>query len=196
MSPEKNQSRSEKAINADVIELGLRTHYIAEKLTSGSPVEIPKLKNRNELMNVCQNEDEGVIQGLRAEIKAGNEIFGIVDVFVKLDDGVMEGTAITRSVPNQRAELVSFINPDGITEIGRKHNSGLDSTVSGNHLALSFNKNGSMNIMDMGSTNGTNLYRHRMHEPKDSAIEDPTNNIDNWSLKSEKIKKIMLDSIE
>lgn len=196
MSPEKHQSKSEKAINADNIELGLKEYYIAEKLQPGTPVEIPRLKNRNELLANAYNEKENVFQGLRGEMRVGNEILGIVDVFAKVDNGVMEGTAITRSVPGGRAELVCFVKPDELTELGRRHNDGLDNAVSSNHLALGFGDNGNLNIMDVGSTNGTKLYRHKIYRSDGSDIKNPTTEINNWSLKSAEVKQIMYGSLE
>lgn len=195
MSPEKH-NKSEKTTYADGVELSLKEYYLVEKLNPGSPVKIPQPKQRSDFMNDCQNSKEGVYQGLRTTIKAGNEFFGIVDVFLKTDNGAMEGTAITRNIPNERAEFVTFIKPSGITEIGRNHNNNLDNSVSRNHLVLSFNDEGGINIMDMGSANGTKLYRHKKPGPKNLLIENPTDDINSWSLKSAEIKKTMQDSAE
>jgi hypothetical protein len=196
-SPEIN-NRSEKAINADIVELGLKEYYLAEKLNPGSPVEIPKLNNSDGLLQEYQNEERDVYQGLLAELRVGDEILGIVNVFVKTEDGIMDGIAVTRNIQNQQAELIGFVNPNlnKITEIGREHNKSLDNSVSRNHLALSYNNKGGVNIMDMGSTNGTLIFRHNKPGLKNIAIDNPANNVDNWSIDSAEIKKTMQNMLD
>jgi hypothetical protein len=147
------------------------------------------------------NPGEGVDQSLRAIIKAGDEFFGIVDVLtISQTTGktpkFMEDTVITRHLPNQRAELIGFVNRDGkpIT-IGRSYQD-LGIKTSREHFLVIQDMDGAIGIVEPHkTTNGTEVFtpsknskfgvsEKLLHMDTVDAVED----FDFWSVKSDDVK--------
>lgn len=177
---------------------GLRARYDSVKLVPGDVHEITPLFSQQHEMAVCGNPFEGIDQHLRAVIKAGDEFFGIVDV-ISIDRSkdhklvVQQTTALTRHLPNQRAELVGFIHPEGPQlKIGRNYQPGLSAKTSREHFAIAQFKDGYIGIVEpKETTNGTEVYTPSIHAKQDVSkrllhmdTADPAGDFDFWSVKS------------
>ena len=184
---------------------GLRDRYESIQLKPGIVHEIPPLENDEQMISGCENPADGVRQSLRAMIKVGDEFLGVVDVFLinrSASGGrpnILEGTAITRHISDGRADLIGFIgnNQDHLT-IGRSHQKELNPKVSREQFSIGRAKDGSIGIIDLDSTNGTEVFMPSKNskygfETKDLNSKNPTDDIDFWSVKSALIGQELLE---
>lgn len=204
MSPEQKQLPKAKIDETEIGEIeisaevakGLRAHYESTTADSKEVLEIPK----SNLIAECSSRNEGVYQDLRALVKAGDDYFAIISVFANrsVDNPIpLSETVIARHRPGERAELIGVIgkNEDPM-KIGRSHQKGfgLGPTVSREHFAVAQSDDGKMGIIDMGSSNRTEVFLTKKELPSTTSV-DPLNDIDFWSVKSADLKSSLQEHL-
>lgn len=194
MSPELKQiSEAESPSN---IKKGIETDFSGLDLTAGEILSLnPDLKP----MSGCGNQAEGVYQDLMLMIKAGDDFFSVVDVFVidkandKPEPSRIKTTMITRHRTDERAQIVGFVEPaSNPLLVGRTVDNKFADNVSRKHFAIGISpEDGHIEIADMKSSNGTRVFGTTEEINKLNA-SNPISNIDFWSAKSSDLKAQLL----
>lgn len=193
------QMQLPEAESPSKITKGLETDFISLDLEPG---KILSLTTDIKPMGGCFNQAEGVYQDLKLVIKAGDDFFSVVDVFVaeKPDDeqeaSRMKATVITRHHEDDRAEIVGFIEPEqGPLVVGRTVDNKFADNVSRKHFAVGVSpKDGHIEIADMKSSNGTRIFA-TTEEVKRLHDSNPINDTDFWSVKSSDLKASLKDRL-
>ncbi|MGD0283973.1 MAG: FHA domain-containing protein [Candidatus Saccharimonadales bacterium] len=188
-------------------DIGSQYKFETHKLVPGFVFELPNKVHGS--MEIAHNGYEGVHQSLRAIIRADLELFGVVDVSVNsIDDSGKETNidkvAITYLDPKgERASLVGFVEDKEPVYVGRGYQTGLDDGTSRRHFVVAKAEDGSVGIIDLGSTNGTEVITYpRLISERKFALQslisqmpesartasEPLKNIRLWSVKSAQIK--------
>lgn len=191
MSPE--QAKKPELTPAEAFVEDLKNNYDSTLLIPEVVFEVPPIKTTDQSMASCSNRPEGVYQELRAVVEAGDKLFPITDVVVRLQsDGFrrpdfVDSTLVAKSVSGQRAEIVDISRKRGQLDIGRNPtpNLDLDEQTSKNHFSVIQAFDGTIGIVDHNSIDGIVVYTQKM--------TDNPNKIrpighDVWSVKSAKLK--------
>ena len=201
MSPDKSPDLkllpSAEAESPAEVKKAIRDRYESTVVDSNTVFELPEGS-----MSDCGNRSEGVYQDLMAVIKAGDDYFALIDVFAINKSGsgpeTITETVIARHRPGQRAELVGVVgqNKEPIV-IGRSHQTdmGLGSTVSREHFGVAQDETGKIGILDLGSTNRTEVFKSKKDTEPQYETEDPLSDIDFWSVKSADLRTGLEDYI-
>lgn len=131
-------------------------NIVSDDLRPHLPKSFPDSTN-----NIADSWSPGTRTGqeLIGVVSAGDEVFGIVRVNCLGDRSNVEtGFVLTRFKDEGRAELVGIIKDDEPLVIGRSELSHLDPTTSRQHFKVKRLK-GVIIVEDVGSTNGTTLFR-------------------------------------
>jgi len=211
MSPEVYQeneplARAESSEKAREIADELRETYHSTKL-SGDRLELPAFSKELEI-DSCSKPELGVSQQLRAVVKAGQDIFGIVEAIaqIKLQDEskphFIDATIITRHNADGRAVIVKTITTrgNGVEPIGRSHQKGLGDEVSRNHFYIETNIDRTLNIYDgdasgKPSTNGTEVFEIKPVTGSSKPEKPWGSDFTFWAPESTDVKKKITDSI-
>jgi len=186
----------------------LRERYESAKLEPGIEKKIPVFSR---VMETCGNPNVGLDQYLMGIVVAANkDIFAIVDVTAVFgpSDGykpcTMIKTAITRHIPGGRAELVGFIDTDNKPKtIGRTPSNNYSKYTSRRHFSVSQGVDGSVNVADMHSEAGTELFTavedsefglNKGINPRDDT-DNPIDDLTFWSVKSSLLREKLTETI-
>lgn len=188
------RNKTETRESGDRISADLKNRYNSETLTSPDQVHVVKSpEDGGDYLSIAYNQQEGARQYLRAMIKAGEEFFSVIDCSVDNNDGTKTDKSIlARHVSGGRAEFAGEIGVNSVIKIGRGPDNDLNKTVSREHFAVAQDEKGQFAIVDLRSTNKTEVFYPKSDGSGISEIEDknnPLNNINFWSVKSSELKK-------
>lgn len=198
--PQEKGPESKESV--DYIDQRLSEIYQKTTLTSSEQgIELPEIivdedDNSNEMAG-CYNGDTR--QRLRAVIRAGNEIFSIIDVSVlSYDQGttdtenIIKSTIISRHIKGERAEPVGILDKNSQVFIGREHlsanNENLSDTLSRTHFAIAKDNEGRIAIADTNSTNHTEVFFQNDNPVNYEDPKNPLSRLEFWSIKSAKAR--------
>jgi hypothetical protein len=138
---------------------------------------------------------EGIFQTPIALVKAGDEVFSVVNVMHKTElDHSIERTILTRLSPNgDRAEFVGILGEKPLA-VGREYQRDmhLGDMTSRRHFLISKTHGESITIGDTQSSNGTEVIIGRQTMPDNHPLHDHRI----WGMESAKVKEIVTNSEE
>ena len=205
MSPEiyqevENVVKPESSEQAQEIASKLRENYHSTKL-SGNRLDLTAFSKELEI-DACEKRDidSTVTQQLRAVVKAGQEIFGIVEATIIQQTGseplIEDAVVITRHNSQGRAEVIStLIRGHGVEHIGRAHQTDLGDEVSREHFSITQDVYGGLIIKDgksdgSASTNGTEVFEIKPSDKeRPNKPDKPWEDFTFWAPESSDVKK-------
>ena len=145
------------------------------------------IEQLTDYMQVFGSEEEKVYQLLRSMAKVGDEIISVIDIVYSDNKGdLFSQSAITRYVPNNRAEFVTFINrgEEPIT-LGRNDLNNENMTISRVHCQFYQDESGNINCADLNSKNHTQIFAQIANSDGETMTDprNPTRDFTTWSLK-------------
>jgi hypothetical protein len=197
ITPEAVQTPESRSEHAREIKDALEANYTSAKLGKGEAISL-----RPDILPMasCRNQSDGMVsQELMMVIKAGGEVFSVVDVFVAdKQKGTKKTTALTRHIEGGRAEIVGLIegsqNP---MIVGRTSENGYSDSTSRQHFAIGRSpEDGHFDVLDAKSSNGTELFVSVNENDGHSETQNPATDINFWSAKSSQLKAAVLQGIE
>ncbi len=189
--------RLDRGSLVEKISEGLSKFYDKRLLTNDSEISTSRQPDQiTDYMQIFSSEEEKVHQLLRLMAKVGDEIISIIDILYTDNKGdLFFKSAITRYIPNNRAEFIAFINRgEKPVILGRSDLNNVDTTVSPIHCQFYQDESGNIDCVDLNSVNHTQVFTQKANSDGETMTEirNPTCNFATWSLEPEKVK-VMLD---
>lgn len=170
---------------------GIRTRYDSRLLPPNVVCELPPVTNSTQEVSRYGALHDGVNQRLRVLIKTPkDEFYAIVDITIIERDGnkiseISEATALTRHVPNQKAEWLGFLEDH--RQITVSHD---QAKTSVNDFSVMRNDDGRVGIVGYEATDHIEIFtpsnnpyemsKRLLHMDTVDAAENP----DFWSFKT------------
>jgi len=157
-----------------------------QSVIPGKPIELNVYSF--DVLDGAENRALGIKQDLIGALELGTEA-GAWLAIVRVTDTTTGQSRVTvnrfAKDEESRGEIVAVLEPGVGTNIGRSHVDETDDfamAVSRDHLKMSVNEEGKLNITDLGSTNGTKLLTPTQ------GSHYLLNRINTWSIKSSEIR--------
>ena len=188
--------RLDRGSLVEKISEGLSKFYDKRLLASDKDVFTSRNPEKlTDYMQVFGSEEEKVYQLLRSVAKVGDEIISVIDIVYSDNKGdLFSQSAITRYVPNNRAEFITFINRgEEPTILGRGDLNSDNMTISRVHCQFYQDESGNINCTDLNSKNHTKIFSQMANSDGETASDprNPARDFTTWSLKPNNVKEIL-----
>ncbi|HUC96045.1 MAG TPA: hypothetical protein VMR16_00045 [Candidatus Saccharimonadales bacterium] len=202
--PSENGERAEALTPDEAFVRELREHFEVESLEPWAVYEIPLLKSDRQVMASCSDPINGLSQKLRAVVKAGDELFFIIDAVTRLSrhglrrPDYVESTLLARYEPDDGSAIIDFSREPRRLDAwdGTKH---LNICLSGatTRFTVAQSDDKLVGVVDEGSSAKLEVFTQKTPDnPDDTPITLGPVDERIWSVTSFDLMKTIRESLE